>query len=200
MKKISEGAEAEIYRTEFLGIPCILKRRVPKRYRIRSIDEALRMQRTRKEARIMGIASSSGCGSPRVVLVGKYEIAMTSVGGVLLNDMLDSAGGMIMESVGKSLAMMHNSGITHGDFTPANVIVGGDGKPHVIDFGLSEITDSVEERALDLLLMKRSVGDVQYSRLVKGYSRSFRGWKAVLRRLSDIERRGRYSVRTMLSS
>ena len=200
MKKVSEGAESSIYAVEFLGIQCVLKRRAPKRYRINEIDETLRNQRTRNEARITGIAAAAGCRSPRVVLVGKYDIVMTSIDGTMLNDMLDSAGSALMSSIGRQLAALHNSGVTHGDFTPANIIVGKDGSPHVIDFGLSEITNSIEERALDLLLMKRSVSAAQYSALAKTYAKSVKDWKSISGRLSEVEKRGRYNVRTMLSA
>ncbi len=200
MKKISEGAESSIYAMEFLGMPCVLKRRTPKRYRIREIDETLRSQRTRNEAKIIGIAANAGCGSPRVILIGRYDIVMTAVGGIMLNNMLDSAGSALMKSVGRCLAALHNSGITHGDFTPANIIIDRKGVPHVIDFGLSEITNSIEERALDFLLMKRSVSAAQYSAITKEYARSVKGWKSILGRLSEIEKRGRYNVRTLLSA
>lgn len=39
--------------------------------------------------------------------------------------------------VGLGLAAAHNRGITHGDFKPANVIIGGDDRPRVLDFGLA---------------------------------------------------------------
>ncbi len=200
MKRVSEGAESVIYAAEFLGIRCVLKRRAPKRYRIKEIDEALRYQRTRNEARITGIAANAGCGSPRVVLVGRYDIVMTSIKGTMLNDMLDSAGSALMGSIGRRLAALHNSGVTHGDFTPANIIIGNDKNPHLIDFGLSEITNSIEERALDLLLMKRSVSAAQYSAIAKEYSKSVKDWESVSGRLGEIEKRGRYNVRTMLSA
>ena len=36
----------------------------------------------------------------------------------------------------EALEVLHRSGLVHGDFKPANVIVSSDGQPHLIDFGL----------------------------------------------------------------
>ena len=94
------------------------------------------------------------------------------------------------------LGRLHDSGIAHGDYTPANIIVGKDG-PHVIDFGLSELTYSVEEDALDVLLMKRSIAKTSYLGFIEGYRRSNPKAVEVLKRLVVVERRGRYQTRTL---
>ena len=40
---------------------------------------------------------------------------------------------------GRGLAAAHDRGITHGDFKPANVMIGDDDRPRVLDFGLAQI-------------------------------------------------------------
>uniref|UniRef100_A0A3Q3GY96 non-specific serine/threonine protein kinase n=1 Tax=Labrus bergylta TaxID=56723 RepID=A0A3Q3GY96_9LABR len=48
---IKQGAEARVYRTEFLGKPTIVKERFPKRYRHPALDEKLTHRRTVQEVR-----------------------------------------------------------------------------------------------------------------------------------------------------
>jgi TP53 regulating kinase-like protein len=119
---------------------------------------------------------------------------MTAIEGKRLTDV--AATGALFEKVGAMLGRLHDAGIAHGDYTPANIIVGKDG-PYVIDFGLSEVTGSVEEKALDLLLMKRSVGRGSYGSFLKGYRGETARAAEVLGRLEMIERRGRYQARTL---
>jgi Kae1-associated kinase Bud32 len=102
-------------------------------------------------------------------------------------------------TLGEYAAILHNNNIAHGDYTPANVIVGRNADVHIIDFGLSEITTSVEEKALDLLLMKRSVNSFCFSKFAESYKRHCKDCRAILKRLEQIERRGRYNTRTLIT-
>lgn len=204
MKRVSEGAEAEIYETTFLGVPAIVKDRVEKAYRIGELDHQIREQRTKSEARILSRASQNGANVPRVLMTNKYQIFMNRIKGKTLNVIIlekegkDSIEKAMTES-GRQLAALHNSNIIHGDYTPANIMVGEEGT-WIIDFGLGDITNSIEDKALDVLLMKRSVNKNLYALFAKSYaSANHKDSKAVLSRLSDIEKRGRYQTRTLLS-
>lgn len=206
MKIVSEGAEARIYGLRLLGRAFVMKSREAKRYRMRELDENLRRQRTRMEARIQSTLYGRGLNVPGVALVGRYFIVMEAIGGDTLNVRL--GGGRtgikaarilsIMEEAGRQLAEIHAIGVTHGDFTTANLMLDKAGKLWVIDFGLSAYTDSDEDRALDVLLMKRSVDKDLYTRFLKGYKTGYgKKAQAVLTRLAKIETRGRYQARTI---
>ena len=194
MRKLSEGAEAKVFETCIFGVDAVVKVRGAKTYRIRELDEALRRTRTRKEARAMARADEAGVRVPRLLALGKFSIYMERVRGKLLKD---SAGEAVdYGAIGAMLARMHKANVVHGDFTPANIMVDGP-EMCVIDFGLAEISDSVENKAIDLLLMKRALGRKAYGELADTYAKEYPESKQVFSRLADIERRGRYQTRTL---
>jgi Kae1-associated kinase Bud32 len=203
IKKLSEGAESCIYSSDFLGLNSVIKRRIVKPYRIKEIDNNLRTERTRNEARIMGLVSSFGVNSPNLLLVDKYDIIMSRVYGSNLNDILNRNGsssfGKIFPVLGHYAALLHNNNITHGDYTPANIIIGKKGIVYLIDFGLSSITNSIEDKALDILLMKRAIDSKSFGVFVLEYKRECKESGAILKRLQEIEKRGRYNTRTMMT-
>ena len=199
--KISEGAEAFVYEAQVFGLDTVIKSRIRKMYRIRDIDERIRTTRTKKEARVLSIASKAGICVPAVLLVDKYDICMERIKGENLNLLLKSEtyADKIFYQLGIYAGLMHNVGITHGDYTPANIMVDKKGKPWVIDFGLSEMTNSLEEAALDLLLMKRSISQGQFEVFIDSYKKHCKNAAEIIKRLTDIEKRGRYQTRTLLS-
>jgi len=105
----------------------------------------------------------------------------------------------MFDRLGAYAARLHNAGIAHGDYTPANVMIDASGMPWIIDFGLSEMTSALEDKALDILLMKRSVNPDQFRAFVDGYGKQCRDAVKVMVRLGEIEKRGRYQTRTLLA-
>jgi TP53 regulating kinase and related kinases len=201
MKIISEGAEAKIYSTNILGIPAIVKDRVRKSYREKQLDARIRKQRTRTEAKILAIASEKGIRVPKVIMLGSNQITMEGLKGTMLNALPEKAKTTaIISECARQLSALHALGIVHGDYTPANILVDGSWRAWVIDFGLGEITNSVEEKALDVLLMKRAIRRNLYAAFEKEYLRASKGsGRAIIAQLSEIEKRGRYQTRTLLS-
>jgi TP53 regulating kinase-like protein len=198
MEEIARGAESIIYAAAIMGREAILKRRVRKRYRIEALDLEIRASRARREAKIMALAGRAGIGVPVLLLFDGYDIYMSPVAGERLDTLIMNGGfdARMLEGVGAALWALHRIGIAHGDYTPANIMIEGS-TPYIIDFGLSEVTESVEEKALDVLLMKRSLSQSQYRSFIKGYTRGSTGSRYILRRLEGIERRGRYQTRTL---
>lgn len=193
MKLIGEGAESKVFEVSIFGKPALVKFRQEKKYREKALDIELRTSRTKKEARIMNRATKSGVSVPKVLALGKYSIYMEKISGKLLKDTkLEAAR---YAEIGSMLAKLHSSGIVHGDFTPANILVGRD--LTLIDFGLAEMDDSIEEKAIDLLLMKRSITKEGYAKVELAYAQNYEKSKEVVRRLSEIEKRGRYQIRTL---
>lgn len=189
-----EGAESVTFTKDAYGKRLLFKVRQRKRYRVGELDERLRRSRTRSEARILSRLSESGLPVPTPVAVGTYTIVMTLLEGRLMRDV--RIGPELLRGLGGVVRGMHGVGVVHGDLTPANILV-SKGRPYIIDFGLGLMTRSNEERALDLLLMKRSLGGREFRIFVGAYSKGNKEAEAVMEKLAEIERRGRYSIRTL---
>ena len=89
------------------------------------------------------------------------------------------------------LAKLHSSNIIHGDFTPANLIIGK--KISVIDFGLGFFSHKLEDKAVDVFTMRQALGKKDGGKFVKSYF--LYGEKAVLERMEVVEKRARYQER-----
>ncbi len=208
IKKIGEGAESIIYSANFFGINSIIKDRIVKTYREKELDIFLRYQRTKKEAKILAI-SSTLINAPKVVFINKYKIIMQKIEGENFNNILKEIKEntrsnkkinlrLILNRVGKSLAILHNNAIIHGDFTPANLIINNN-KVFVIDFGLSEMSSLNEDKAIDLLLMKRAIEIKKYNIFLNAYKKYANNAISIINRLKKIEKRGRYKERTLIT-
>jgi TP53 regulating kinase-like protein len=201
------GAEADVILGDWQGLEAVFKVRKPLTYRLRVLDEAIRRQRTLREAEMIHLAKGAGVSSPFLydVDVASSTLVMEFVRGDRVKDLVPSLSESQLESVffefGQDVARLHRSGIMHGDLTTANV-VRRNGRLVFIDFGLSVRTMRLEDHAVDLRLIKEtlvgahpdaSAGALQalssgYASVV-GQARS----RAALRQLQNIERRGRYA-------
>ncbi|MEM0017742.1 MAG: KEOPS complex kinase/ATPase Bud32 [Candidatus Korarchaeum sp.] len=194
MELIYRGAEAEIYRTEFMGIPVVIKRRVSKGYRASELDRILRTHRTRKEARLMRRARLGGVPVPAVIDVWEDSIMMEYVSGVRMADSIDDSN---MLAFGIASCRLHSSNIAHNDLTPYNALVVESGGICLLDFGLAEYTHDVESYAVDLYVLKRSLKSIKedweplWVSFLRGYSTCGMA-ERVIRRLEQVEARGRY--------
>jgi tetratricopeptide (TPR) repeat protein len=77
---------------------------------------------------------------------GSVYLAMEHVHGVTLRQWLKeprpwrASLAMLIET-GRGLSAAHHASLVHRDFKPANVLVGDDGRPRVLDFGLARASD-----------------------------------------------------------
>ena len=193
---IAQGAEAIIERTR----DGIRKTRVEKVYRHPAIDSALRTRRTRMEARILQRAKRAGIPVPDVRVIDDSTLLLSPAPGVPLKETLDSDPAL-MRDAGAIIARLHDAGIAHGDLTTSNIMHDPEtGRLTIIDFGLSYHTDRIEDRAVDLHVLKQAlaskhhrVADKAFRHFIQGY-RASRTSAAALERLRAVERRGRNKV------
>ena len=196
MDKIAEGAEAAV----FVDDGRVVKLRHPKDYRIKEIDERLRKMRTRREAKVIETLAKAGVAVPELISSDdrKMEIIMGRVGGVKLKDVLSGTNcGNLCSLAGEKLAIIHNAGIIHGDFTTSNILVDS-GKIVVIDFGLSYFSDKAEDRAVDIHVFSQSLEIRSFAfhekcveSLLKAYLAHAKNGNEVIARLRKVQSRGR---------
>lgn len=197
MKIISRGAEAII--TE-KSSKIVVKQRLKKGYRIEFLDEKIRKLRTRSEAKI--IQKLAGIiNVPKIIDVSenKKEIEMEFINGKKLSEYLDKAknGEQICFEIGRQVGKMHDAGIIHGDLTTSNMILKSQ-EVYFIDFGLAFHSSRVEDKAVDLHLIKQALEAKHFlhfgeffDKVIEGYKKSDKA-QEVLKQFRKVEARGRY--------
>ena len=204
---IKKGAEANLYLEEWHNRKVIMKRRLPKKYRIQKLDMEIRSQRTIHEPHVIHKAKEAGVPTPTIFMVDVAEsnIIMEFVDGKqikqVLNDLPPEERLRLSRHVGGLIGRLHKHGIIHGDLTTSNMILTSYGKVVFVDFGLSERSMEVEARGVDLHLMKRAFQSTHYKYARECFEAVMEGYaevveeveaKNVLEKVREIERRGRY--------
>lgn len=204
---IKKGAEANLYLEDWHDRKVIMKKRLPKAYRLPELDLAIRTQRTIHEPLLIHRAKEAGVPTPTIYMVDLADtnIIMEYVEGrqikQVLNDMPEEEKLRLCRLIGGLVARLHRNGIIHGDLTTSNMILTSLGKIFFIDFGLGEYSDELENHGVDLHLLKRALQSTHYQyakecfeAVIGGYSEAI-GEEAttkVLEKIREIERRGRY--------
>ena len=204
-KLISQGAEAKI----FLEKDKITKERIPKKYRTKEIDEKIRKQRTKHEAKILRTAKQAKINVPKILNLDKkllpkekYTLEIEYIKGDKLSDNLNNYPIKkqleIMKKLGQQTKIMHENNIIHSDLTTSNTIL-KDNKVYIIDFGLSYFSSKIEDKAVDLHLIKQALNAKHYeipeklfASFLKGYKHKNNNSDKIIERLKIVEKRGRY--------
>ncbi|MFA5077162.1 MAG: KEOPS complex kinase/ATPase Bud32 [Candidatus Micrarchaeia archaeon] len=181
------GAEAIVKNGRMLAREIVVKERIPKPYRIRELDQKLRKERTRQEAKLLHKAKLAGVECPVVLFVDEFAIGMTKLKG---RRPKMNARGCIQS--GSILAKLHNFGIIHGDFTPANLLE-SKGKICVIDFGLGFSSSDIEDKAIDVLTMLKSINAEKGKHFLSGYKKTSKEYEKIVERVEEIKKRARYA-------
>ncbi|PSQ01766.1 Kae1-associated kinase Bud32 [Halobacteriales archaeon QS_4_69_31] len=187
-----KGAEATV---EMSG-DRVLKRRLARSYRHPALDERVRRERTRREARLTSAARREGVPTPVVSDVDPREATVTFgfVGDCDLRDALTESR---VRDVGRHLATIHDAGFVHGDPTTRNVRV-DDERTYLIDFGLGYATRDEEDHAVDLHVFAQSLAgtaddaEALTAAAESAYRAASERPDLVLDRLRAVEGRGRY--------
>jgi len=195
-KIIQQGAEAIIK----LENNKIIKDRIAKGYRLKILDKKLRKQRTKREAKILDKLKSL-LPVPKLIKQEENILEIEFIKGKKLSENLDKEKNKqeIIKQAGKQTATMHDNDIIHGDLTTSNMILQEKtNKLFFIDFGLSFVSQRIEDKAVDLHLIKQALEAKHYkfykslfSAFLKGYKKS-KNYEKTLKQLEKVESRGRY--------
>ena len=212
---IARGAEALVKK----GGKLIVKERIIKGYRIKQIDEALRKKRTKLEARVIREARRAGVLTPQILEENEFSIKMEFINGIRVKEFVEEDNfEAVAEEIGKSIALLQNYDIIHGDLTTSNMIIARSerhlvsSKPKIknkpdfalyfIDFGLGFFSRRIEDKATDLHLLKEvitathfQIADKFWSAILSAYSNNYDDSEKVIKALQKIEKRGRYVKR-----
>jgi len=196
---IKKGAEANIYITQWYGKKAIVKIRVAKPYRHTFLDTQIRRRRSVNEAHMLSVAKMAGVPCPFVYFIDpvRCEIVMEFIAGQNAKEIMNAD---LSLQIGKYTGLLHLNNIVHGDLTTSNFIVSK--KLVLLDFGLSFYSHRIEDKAVDVRLIKEVFSSAHCSIYPSLFENFLTGYfeimdekeaKKILEKVSDIERRGRYA-------
>ncbi|XP_068567890.1 EKC/KEOPS complex subunit TP53RK [Cebidichthys violaceus] len=209
---VKQGAEARVYRAEFLGKPTIVKERFPKGYRHPVLDEKLTHRRTVQEVRSILRCRRAGISAPVVYFVDytSHCIFLEEIAGSsTVRDHIASTRrsdcskelGWLAERVGQILAKMHDEDVVHGDLTTSNMLLrhqeDRESELFLIDFGLSYISALPEDKGVDLYVLEKAFlsthpnTEALFERLLKSYAAASMKSSVVIKKLDEVRLRGR---------
>ena len=171
--------------------------------------------------KILSTSSDNKGGVSKGGAGGDFKIKMQFIKGKKLSEHLETIPNPeeICKIIGEQIAKLHDADIIHGDLTTSNMIlsspspdnslcvesdgVGGWGtnksqKLYFIDFGLGFISKKIEDKAVDLHLIKQALEAKHHKHYEKFFKSVLEGYKTsknfsqTINRLKKVEARGRY--------
>lgn len=207
LKQLKKGAEATIILSKWYDKTVIIKSRKIKKYRHPQLDQKIRKFRTIHEPQLLNEAKKAGVPTPTIFLVDtrNMQIIMEFIRGKQIKHVLAKVSASQRQDlcfeIGVIIAKLHSHGIIHGDLTTSNMILNEYGKIFLVDFGLAEKQNELESKGVDLHLIKRSLQSTHnqiakdcFKNVISGYTKVIgeAATKDVLKKIREIERRGRY--------
>lgn len=198
------GAESRISRSDFHGRSVVLKERIRKRYRNRDLDLALRNSRARNEIIVMASIEESGCSVP-IIYDFNPRGPVTTLGmipGITLAEFLRSNSRelniSLMRDLGKFVGLFHLKGVSHGDLTTSNIMVGVKNMPYFIDCSFGKSDSTLNDMASDIFLFRESLRSLHsdtgelFSAFSLSYSKINGNHDKIFEEVEKIESRRRY--------
>lgn len=189
--KTEKGAEADVE----IKQDSVVKTRAEKKYRHTELDKKIREERTETEEKLISEARKYGVNVPEAEKTDDSVLEIEKIDGEKLKEVVGEKPGL-MEGLGENVALLHSIDIIHGDLTTSNAIA--DEEVFLIDFGLSFRSQRIEDKAVDIHLLKQvletshpEVSEESWQNFLEGYS-EYKESEKVLDQLEEVEQRGRY--------
>ncbi|XP_075225418.1 TP53 regulating kinase [Lycorma delicatula] len=213
---IKQGAEGRIYKGVYLQKPVIVKERFNKKYRHPELDDTLTKERIKAEARGIVRCKVAGIFTPALYLVDlkrrcifMEDIENSTTAKDYINKLNEDEENeenkkcidKLAYEIGASVGKMHVNNIIHGDLTTSNILIKAN-KIYFIDFGLSHVSTSAEDKAVDLYVLERALlsthanSDRFFKKILLSYQDNNKKYKEVITRFEEVRTRGR--KRTMI--
>ncbi|KAJ3092616.1 TP53 regulating kinase [Quaeritorhiza haematococci] len=118
---------------------------------------------------------------------------MEQIEGQTVRDFIaqDGQDDQLAQKVGAALASMHNLDIVHGDLTTSNMMLRPNKSLVLLDFGLAQISNMVEDKGVDLYVLERAFlsthpnSEELFASILDHYSQSVRDSKAIMSKLAE---------------
>jgi Kae1-associated kinase Bud32 len=205
----ARGAEAALRRVDWWGFPALAKERDAKNYRPKALDDRLRRERTRTEARLLVDARRLGVRTPILydIDLPRHRLILEELPGPTLKELLEDPSRAPEElagavrAFGVALGRLHAGGISHGDLTSSNVLFPGGpgGAPAFIDLSMGSRSPGLEELGIDLHLAESDLKALhpKAEALIRAFHEGYAeghptGAKDVRQRAKEIRGRMRY--------
>ncbi|KAJ0171298.1 hypothetical protein K1T71_012848 [Dendrolimus kikuchii] len=232
LKILKQGAEAKLYICKYLGKSTLIKERFQKRYRHPDLDKSITKERIRNEARSIVRCKTADVKTPALYLVDfqrrriymqHFEHSITVKDYIIqhatknaeITQNLDE----ICKMIGITVRKLHENNIIHGDLTTSNMLLVPKNLNNetteekclekerfdlvMIDFGLSFIDSSTEDKGVDLYVLERALISTHndypdlFSKILDAYkNHSKNNIKEILSKFEEVRARGR--KRTMV--
>ncbi|XP_028039754.1 EKC/KEOPS complex subunit TP53RK [Bombyx mandarina] len=228
LKILKQGAEAKLYICNYLGRPTLIKERFVKNYRHPDLDTNITKERIKNEARSIVRCKTAGIRTPalylvdferrriymehfeRNVTVKDFIINLTKTGSENETNSLN----ILAKMIGETVRTLHDTNIIHGDLTTSNILLipKNDNDNWIqccefhlvmIDFGLSYVDSSAEDKGVDLYVLERALISTHndypelFDKIYDAYKSSSKSnIKEIISKYEEVRARGR--KRTMV--
>ncbi|KAJ5076590.1 o-sialoglycoprotein endopeptidase [Anaeramoeba ignava] len=211
---INQGAEARIYRTIFYGKQTIIKERFSKKYRHPKLDKILTQKRVSQEVKCICKCRKAGILAPSIYYVDKETNSIfmedfkdsITLKQFIFNINIESQKDLLnlsqtLREYGKIIANVHNLNIIHGDLTTSNILLKMEKNSLIlIDFGLSYISTSFEDKGVDLYVLERAFlsthpkSESLFQEVLDSYKKIVNSSKQIIQQFEKVRKRGRKRI------